>query len=551
MDSILCCAGKKGTQDTQVAKLPFLVTYKMLPSFEYIEDLGCFTDNLSNFPDYIPEPAPPPTSKSEIFDRNDFSAIDKRAIQTPRKYHNQPFDKLVPYLTKGLSDDLSKVRIIYRWITAQRIDEMKFPRDPPSDRVAYHLWRIQRHKGNHAQLVALMCRYAGLPCVIVHGRLKGATYDIGMDTDTDSTYGEWNAVLVDKQWRFINAFWGGSAEVVKPSETDTQTDSHCEDYKWATRDEIWNTPNRSTDFQFQHLLFRLLKSGATQRYDDYVFMHKANADELDVRIRSPVAGDFRFELVGRDVSEKNSEYDWIVIYKMKFEDDVPDCKPFPVCPMIGWGPGFATKKLGLRAVTHKNGEIALDRARSCDIRFEPIEELDMNEMQFRASLVSSDPTDMHLKYHTVHRIETMNSFSVLMYRKKENMPADEDGSTTDDLSHIIIDYQKGSSGELNFSSSIVDPRVVAIILRIKKAITSRNIVKLEGGIGELKELAMPTLGSNINKRSENWRFSELKLNLEKPPRNEISRVWRLSLRRYMNEGMRIGCRTNWRRPNRY
>ena len=55
-------------------------------------------------------------------------------------------------------------------------------------------------------------RYADLPCVIIHGTLKGSTYEVGDPIDEDKHYGEWNAVLVDGHWRFINAYWGTCAE---------------------------------------------------------------------------------------------------------------------------------------------------------------------------------------------------------------------------------------------------------------------------------------------------------------------------------------------------
>lgn len=48
--------------------------------------------------------------------------------------------------------------------------------------------------------------------MIIHGTLKGSTYEVGDKIDEDKHYGEWNAVLIDKHWRFINAYWGTCAE---------------------------------------------------------------------------------------------------------------------------------------------------------------------------------------------------------------------------------------------------------------------------------------------------------------------------------------------------
>ena len=54
-------------------------------------------------------------------------------------------------------------------------------------------------------------RLANIPCVIIHGMLKGSTYDVGQKLDEKAHYGEWNAVLVNHQWRLLNAYWGACA----------------------------------------------------------------------------------------------------------------------------------------------------------------------------------------------------------------------------------------------------------------------------------------------------------------------------------------------------
>jgi len=66
-------------------------------------------------------------------------------------------------------------------------------------------------------------RHANLPCVVIHGYLKGSTYNIGLSVEKnkDTLYGEWNAVLVDNVWRFVNAFWGACAVGSDPSHRDT------------------------------------------------------------------------------------------------------------------------------------------------------------------------------------------------------------------------------------------------------------------------------------------------------------------------------------------
>lgn len=67
-------------------------------------------------------------------------------------------------------------------------------------------------KGYSNHMQQLLCRFAQLPCIIIHGKLKGSTYEVGEKLDEEQHYGEWNAVLVDGNWRFINAYWGTCAE---------------------------------------------------------------------------------------------------------------------------------------------------------------------------------------------------------------------------------------------------------------------------------------------------------------------------------------------------
>ncbi|XP_076086199.1 uncharacterized protein LOC143056904 isoform X2 [Mytilus galloprovincialis] len=203
---------KSGSQKVAPDLGRLLATYQLVPTFERSDRHHCFIDSLENI-DNLPAPLPPPTTKQQIFDVSKYSHVDDRALKAPKGLHKQPLSALVEYLINGYNDDLSKVRVIYRWITAQPIDQLNIPkREPSQSHTLFQLWRIKHRKGNYAQLVSLLCRFAQLPCIIIHGKLKGSTYDVGEHLDDDQHYGEWNAVLVDGYWRFINAYWGTCAE---------------------------------------------------------------------------------------------------------------------------------------------------------------------------------------------------------------------------------------------------------------------------------------------------------------------------------------------------
>jgi transglutaminase/protease-like cytokinesis protein 3 len=53
----------------------------------------------------------------------------------------------------------------------------------------------------------LFYRMAGVPCVIISGMNKSAAYEVGSKVDRKMMGAQWNAVYIDGEWRFIDAFW--------------------------------------------------------------------------------------------------------------------------------------------------------------------------------------------------------------------------------------------------------------------------------------------------------------------------------------------------------
>lgn len=60
-------------------------------------------------------------------------------------------------------------------------------------------------------------RAAGLPCVIISGINKSSAYQIGSPILKHKLQAQWNAVLIDDQWRLVDAFWGSSVTEVDDS----------------------------------------------------------------------------------------------------------------------------------------------------------------------------------------------------------------------------------------------------------------------------------------------------------------------------------------------
>ena len=66
----------------------------------------------------------------------------------------------------------------------------------------------------------IYCRRADIKCVIIDGISKGGDYEVGLpEQDLDKMRDRWNAVYLDKNWRFVHPYWGskGSANVSRIS----------------------------------------------------------------------------------------------------------------------------------------------------------------------------------------------------------------------------------------------------------------------------------------------------------------------------------------------
>ncbi|KAL8620040.1 hypothetical protein ACOMHN_015322 [Nucella lapillus] len=473
-------------------KLPgcFLATYKLQLKYEYSERHAVFVEEITKV-EGLPPPQPSHTSKEDIFHLKHYKDVDRRADRAPAKLLQEPYSNLVTYLTGPAKSEMAKIRALYRWITTQRLDTIQVPEVmPPSTIPLHQIWRIKNRKGNYAQLVNIMCRMANIPCVIIHGVLKGSTYDVGQKLDDKAHYGEWNAVLVNHQWRLLNAYWGACAlgseegddwmeiddggEDENELKTNTKAEKEyvyvcdenyfltdprqliCTHFPAAREWQLLNEPVSMAQFQrmvflkdrffnlgmsvishpecvihsqsgevelsfglpeeeasflkFYYLLFRQETQTDTRvkpAYDRFVFMHRPNKTELSVRVRSPVAGVFRLELVGRDVrvSDPAYDYDWVVLYKLHFHKAKDKCIPYPDMPTLGWGLTSYIDDLGLQSLTHHTGEVRAGQRGDAEITFTINDETQMAKPAFFGKLRKPGMKDEQLKDRLIHRVE--------------------------------------------------------------------------------------------------------------------------------------------------
>jgi len=89
------------------------------------------------------------------------------------------------------------------------------------------------------------------------------------------------------------------------------------------------------------------------------FIHRSNENVLSVKVRFPKVGVYKLEIVGKDTSVSQPEYDfdWVAIYKVSV-NSIPEKQVFfPILEEAGWGPGKPLFHFGLEALTHASGVI--------------------------------------------------------------------------------------------------------------------------------------------------------------------------------------------------
>lgn len=199
----------------------------------------------------VPPPCPPKRRKTDVFALEKYQHVDDYALNSPPNLLVGTFKELISYLTKDEDwDDMRKVRAIFRWVTSVDVYSLKTESEPPMHSPLEYFIKIQKNMGNHAHLVSGLCQMAGVPCVIISGMNKSAAYEVGSKVDRKMMGAQWNAVYIDGEWRFIDAFWASACVVGKKSGEWTLVDT---DGNVAQDDEETSegeTQHRVNEFYF-------------------------------------------------------------------------------------------------------------------------------------------------------------------------------------------------------------------------------------------------------------------------------------------------------------
>ncbi|XP_025113812.1 uncharacterized protein LOC112575895 [Pomacea canaliculata] len=170
------------------------------PLLDYDEDLVFWKPE-----DWYPALCPPEIPKKELLRDVDFTRVDEEARETEDSL-KESFDLLINHLTRNADTDLHKLRSIFVWMGDQEVgcreekSECKNKQSP-----TYYLQKACIDDTFINKMFAKMCRAAKIPCILVNGQAKGASYDPG----DEDIRGEctWAVVYVAGSWRFVFPHW--------------------------------------------------------------------------------------------------------------------------------------------------------------------------------------------------------------------------------------------------------------------------------------------------------------------------------------------------------
>ena len=90
-----------------------------------------------------------------------------------------------------------------------------------------------------------------MPCVLIGGINKSSAYKVGSSLDRGLLAAQWNAVLVDNQWRLVDTFWGSTCTSVDTTKDWTQLKDK-EDQEEKTDQEVAPSTVIDVDYQEEH-----------------------------------------------------------------------------------------------------------------------------------------------------------------------------------------------------------------------------------------------------------------------------------------------------------
>lgn len=154
-------------------------------------------------------------------------SIDKidssRYIYAKNASDNLNLEELVNYLKKGAKGDFKTVETFFYWISLNIEYSMELKNEAgltSDDVLANTVFETRKTIcAGYSNLLAEMCKYAKIECVIIKGIAQDYIEDL-----VDSSNHTWNAVRIGKEWRLIDATWGSGGFEIGSTNYDKKMD---------------------------------------------------------------------------------------------------------------------------------------------------------------------------------------------------------------------------------------------------------------------------------------------------------------------------------------
>ena len=136
---------------------------------------------------------------------NEFSAIDKKALQLPDSL-TKTTDLIASYITSNFSTDKDKSRAIFIWVASniqydiENMFAINFY-EKKEDKIAKPLKTRKGICENYASLFTDICIKSGLKSFVIEGYTKQNGF-------TDYVPHAWSAALIDTSWFLFDPTWG-------------------------------------------------------------------------------------------------------------------------------------------------------------------------------------------------------------------------------------------------------------------------------------------------------------------------------------------------------
>ncbi|XP_013404632.1 uncharacterized protein LOC106169646 [Lingula anatina] len=163
--------------------------------------------------------------------------------------------------------------------------------------------------------------------------------------------------------------------------------------------------------KFRYMLYRKAGGPVTGGQMDRFVFYTRQGNTLNYNIRFPVAGTFRLNVFGQDIT-KHDSLELCCAYVIECPEPKRDVEPLPDNPVIGWGPGAETEDAGMTPLTHDCGLVETEDG-CVEMKFRLKKDVSLLQ-----SLLSNKMDEKVLENFVISRVENGEAFVTVRLPKK-------------------------------------------------------------------------------------------------------------------------------------